>query len=359
MRACLARSIAGCRQLGSGLFQLAGLARGRADQRRCLSRTVAGALGRSGHFLARRVDLLRGRRKRLHVLHSLIGGTPDRPQRAVNRNQQRELRRQELEEIAVGLAVHRGVGVPHAPEPYQLAGVVQRDEHFRARRLGAWHDDLIFGEAMRDDGAAQSQRLARQTGVGIEAEWRSRLRRGVGDELHLPGASVVAGKSHLFPGHELAGQLLYALEALCQRQLGGDHLSEPLNQVQLVRAHAEAQHLEAARRADQQRAKQQRACSDGNGRVHDRQPAERQRRRNEIDDRFPAEREPGIYPRDRLAEGQLQIERAVHDERQHYDGHRNDPGVLGGQRGGPRCAAQPEIHPADECGSRRQVRRIS
>src|SRR5439155_19107757 len=116
--------------------------------------------------------------------------------------------------IAVGLAIHRGVGVPHAPEPDQLAGVIERDEHFGARRLGTRDDNLILGEAVRDDGAAQSQRFAGETGIGIEAEYRARLRRGIGDELHLPGAGVVAVKSHLFTWHDLAGQLLTSVYAL-------------------------------------------------------------------------------------------------------------------------------------------------
>ena len=140
--------------------------------------------------------------------------------------------------------------MPHAPQAHQLAGVVQRDEHLRTGRFPARHDDLIFGEAMRHDGALQPHRLAGQTGVGIEAECRARLRRRVGHELHLPGPCIVAGKAHLFPGDELPGQLLYALEALRQRELGGDHLGESLNQAQLVGTHAQSQHLQAAGRGN-------------------------------------------------------------------------------------------------------------
>ena len=102
--------------------------------------------------------------------------------------------------------------------------------------------------------------------------------------------------------------------------------------MQLVRAHPESQHLETACGGDHQSDEQQRARSNGNApaHVHDRQPRERQRRRREIDDRFPPQREPRIDPRDRLAERQLQVERAVHDERQHHDGQGDDPGVISG-----------------------------
>ena len=89
--------------------------------------------------------------------------------------------------------------------------------------------------------------------------------------------------------------------------------------------------------------------------MRDGQPGQRQRRGHEIDDRFPAQCQLRIHPRNRLPQCELQIERAVHDDRQQDDRERDDPGVVRGKSGGPGGAAQTEVHPADERGSRRQV----
>src|SRR6267154_2577223 len=104
-----------------------------------------------------------------------------------------------------------------APEAHELPAMVERHQQFRPRRFGSRHDDLIAYEAVRDDGSTQAQRLAAQSGVGVESECRSGLRGRIRDELHLSRARVVAREAHLFPGHELARQFLDALETMAER----------------------------------------------------------------------------------------------------------------------------------------------
>src|SRR5712664_2877880 len=142
------------RELGGAVFQLSGFAGGGAHQRRRLTGAVTGALGGRRHFLAGRLDLLRRGRERLHVLRRLIGRAGHGAEGTIDRNHERELRRQQLQELAVRLAVHRGVGVPDAPEADELARMVERDEQLRTGRFAARHHDLISREAVRYDGAA-------------------------------------------------------------------------------------------------------------------------------------------------------------------------------------------------------------
>src|SRR6266571_6136616 len=103
--------------------------------------------------------------------------------------------------------------MPDAPQPDQLAGVIKRDQHLGAWRLGTRYDDLIPGETMRDHRPPQSQRLARETGIGVESERRAGLGCRVGDKLHLAGPWVVAGESHLLPRYQLARELLHSFKA--------------------------------------------------------------------------------------------------------------------------------------------------
>ena len=359
LRARLARPVAGCRELGGAVLQLARFKGGGADQRCRLARAVTRALGRRGDFLAGRVNLLRRGGQCLHVLRRLIGRAGHRTQRTIDRHHERELRREQLQELAIRLTVHGGIRVPDAPETDELTRVVERDEHFRARRLAARHYDLISRESMRHEGAAQPQRFTSEAGVGIESErGGTRLRCRVGDQLHLTRAGIIASKSHLFPGDEPAHQLLHALEAVTQRELCGDHLGEPLNQMQLVGPHAQTQHTETAPGRERQRADEQRARTARKRCVHHREPAQCQGGGHEVDDRFPPQREPGVHPRDRLTEGELQIERAVHDHGQHDDRERDHPGVVGGQCRNSGRSAQAGVHESHERGSCRQMRRV-
>src|SRR5437763_16007306 len=103
--------------------------------------------------------------------------------------------------------------MPDAPQPHQLAGVIQWHQHLGARGLGARNDDLISREPVRNYWSPQPQRLAGETGVRVEAERRTGLRRGVGDQLHLTGPRIITGESHLLPRDELARELLQPRKA--------------------------------------------------------------------------------------------------------------------------------------------------
>ncbi len=317
------------------------------------------ALSGRGDFLAGCVNLLRRGGQCLHVLRRLIGRAGHRSQRTIDRHHERELRREQLQELAIRLTVHGRIGVPDAPETDELTRVVERDEHFRARRFAARQYDLIWREPMRHEGAAQPQRFTREARVGIEAERRGPwLRCRVGDKLHLTRARIVASKSHLFPGDELPRQLLHSLEAVTQGQLCRDHLGEPLNQMELVGPHAQAQHTETAPGRERQRADEQGARTARNRCVYNREPAQRQGGGYEVDDRFPPQGEPGIDPRDRLTQSELQVERAVHDHRQHHDRECDDPRIVGGKCRHSRRSAQAGVHQSHERGSCRQMRRV-
>ncbi len=92
--------------------------------------------------------------------------------------------------------------------------------------------------------------------------------------------------------------------------------------------------------------------------MYNREPAQRQGSGYEVDDRFPPQREPGIDPRDRLTQSELQVERAVHDHRQHHDRERDDPRIVGGKCRHSRRSAQAGVHQSHERGSCRQMRRV-
>ena len=103
---------------------MSGFAGRRADEIRRLARAVAGAPRRCRDLLARGMDLLGRRGQRLHVLHRLIGGAGDGPQGAIDRDHQGELRREQLEQVTVRLAIHGGVGMPHTPQADELPRMV-------------------------------------------------------------------------------------------------------------------------------------------------------------------------------------------------------------------------------------------
>ena len=71
---------------------------------------------------------------------------------------------------------------------------------------------------------------------------------------------------------------------MTQRQLGGDHLGESLDQMQLVGADTESQHMQAAGRSQRQGSKEEDPRAAGNHRVDGGQPTQRQRRGHEVDD---------------------------------------------------------------------------
>jgi len=79
---------------------------------------------------------------------------------------------------------------------------------------------------------------------------------------------------------------------------------------------------------------------------------------DEIDDRLPAQGEPRVYPGDRLAKRQLEIERAVHDDGQQDDRDRDGADVIDGERRRSRGTADARVRQADERRSRGEVRGI-
>src|SRR6202165_4313406 len=96
-------------ELGRPILQLPGSLRRRRHELRRLSGAIAGTLCRRRHFLARCVDFLGRGSQGLDVLRRLVGGARHRPQRAVDRDHERELRREQLQQLAVRRAVHRRV----------------------------------------------------------------------------------------------------------------------------------------------------------------------------------------------------------------------------------------------------------
>src|SRR5438309_2801255 len=205
-------------------------------------------LRRSRDLLARRVDLLRGRRQALHVLRDLLGGPHYGLHGAVEREHQSELGSEQVEDLAVRLPVHLRVRMPHAPQAHQLARVVQRHEHLGPRCLPTGKHDLVALQPVRDDRPPGAHRLPGEPGVGVEAQRPPARGAGVHHQLHLAALRVVAGEAHLLPRHETAGQLLEAREAAGDVDVCRQRLGQPLHQVELVGAHAHAEDVNAAER---------------------------------------------------------------------------------------------------------------
>ena len=93
--------------------------------------------------------------------------------------------------------------------------------------------------------------------------------------------------------------------------------------------------------------------------MEQRQPPDGEHRRDEIDDGFPAQREPRVHPRDRLPQCELEVKRAVHDDGQYDDGQRNRTDVVGRERRRPHRATHPRVHQAYEGGPRGEMGRVA
>ena len=294
-------------------------------------------------------------RQGLDVLRRLVGRARHGSERAVDGDEQRKLGRQQLQQQAVGIAVHRRVRVSHAPQSYELARVVQRHEHLRPRCLTPRHHDLVPRQAASHDRAAQAHRLPCEPGVRVEAERGARLRGGVGQQLHLTRPRVVPRESHLLPGHELPGELLHPRKAARQTHVRGDRLRQALDQLQLVGVDAQPEHVQAAAGPDRERSRQHQVPPAGQPRVREGEPCEGQGGRHEVDDRLPSQGEPRVHPGDGLAQRQIEVERAVHDDRQQRDHDDEGSHIVRRQRGGARLPAQLRVQEPDQRAARGEV----
>ena len=240
------------------------------------------------------MDLSRGGCERLDVLRGAVRGADDGLNRAGDREHERELRREQRQQFAVRRAVHRGVGVAHAPHADQPAGVVQRHQHLRARRLVAAGHDLLAAQPVRHERPARAHGFAGEPGVGVvlKAPRHAHGCRRVRHQLHLMGGRSVARQTHVLPGHQLARELLDVREAALDVDLGGDRVRQALHQVELVGPHAEPDHAQAAGRRRHQRAGDGELGTERHARRGQREPPQRQRRGRQEHHRFPSRREP-------------------------------------------------------------------
>src|SRR6266516_1906950 len=140
---------------GGGLvgaaLELGGFARHGGDEVGGARGPRARPLCRGRDLLARRVDLLRGGGQALHVLGDLLRRPHDRLHGAFEREHQRQLRSEQVQDLAVRFTVHLRVRVADAPQPDELSGVIQRHQHFRAGGLAAGQDHLIALQAVGYD----------------------------------------------------------------------------------------------------------------------------------------------------------------------------------------------------------------
>src|SRR2546427_13215413 len=112
-------------------------------------------------FRSARMNLLRGGGERFDVGAGALRGAHHWLHRAVDGEHERELGSEQGEQVAVRVAVDRGIRVSHAPQADQLTGVVQRDEDFRAGLLPTWEHPRprLAARPARDHGAPQAHGL--------------------------------------------------------------------------------------------------------------------------------------------------------------------------------------------------------
>ena len=346
--------------LAGVLSELVRVAGQRDHEARGLGRALAGSARGGRYLLARSVDLLCRSGQGLDVGTGAIRRPDHRLNRALDREHQRELWRQQRQHVTIGIAVHARIGVSDAPKAHQLSGVIQRDQHLRAGCFPPGHDHLLGGERTGDDRPPQPHGLAGESGIGVEAKLAgAAVARGrVGDELHFVRPRVVPREAHVFPRDQPAGELLDSWEALRQADVPRDRLRQALNEAELIGSYASPNHRYARDRGARDCGADHEECARLEPRVREREARERQARRASVHDGFPSRGECGVDPGEATPEGELDVEGAVHHAGQHDEEHGQRHQVARGQRLGTRAPTEAGIGEARNRRAHREVRGV-
>ncbi len=162
----------------------------------------------------------------------------------------------------------------------------------------------------------------------------------------------------MLPWDEPAGELLNPWEALRQANVPRDRLRQALNERELVGVYASPNHRRARDCDAHDCGADHEESARVEPRVHEREARECQTRRAGVHDGFPPRGECGVDPGEATAEGELDVEGAVHHAGQQDEEHDQGHEVARGQRLGTRGPTEARIGEPRNGRAQREVRGV-
>jgi hypothetical protein len=216
----------------------------------------------------------------LGVGRGLVRRFRDRAHQRAEGERERQLRREQIEEVSVRRPVDPGVVVPYAPDADEVRAVKQRQHDLGADLLAvAEHRAGVGG--IREGGRSSADGLRGDAQIGAEAP--PGRQPGVCQQLHHLRPGIEAGESHVGPGNEMVRQLADAREAALDAHLGGDGAREAMDLVQLVRAHRRGDHPVGQQEGTEQHGADRDGAAQRQGGGIDATPPQRERDRRRVD----------------------------------------------------------------------------